>query len=106
MKRVMLKDIKLGEVNKVAGFVENIRNKKWMCFIVLRDVSGKLQLTIEKETGARGLRALMEKILVPVMYSAPSDPTVDVIKITADVVDGKSEPIIARKTIKDETQAS
>ncbi|HRF71069.1 MAG TPA: aspartate--tRNA(Asn) ligase [Candidatus Pelethenecus sp.] len=49
MKRVMLKDIKLGEVNKVAGFVENIRNKKAMCFIVLRDISGKLQLTIEKE---------------------------------------------------------
>ncbi len=44
----MIKDIKLGEVNKVAGFVENIRNKKWMCFIVLRDISGKLQLTIEK----------------------------------------------------------
>ena len=49
MKRLMLKDIKLGEVNKVAGFVENIRNKKAMCFIVLRDISGKLQLTIEKE---------------------------------------------------------
>ncbi|MDE6407534.1 MAG: aspartate--tRNA(Asn) ligase [Anaeroplasmataceae bacterium] len=49
MKRVMLKDIKLGQVNKIAGFVENIRNKKAMCFIVLRDVSGKLQLTIEKE---------------------------------------------------------
>ena len=48
MKRVMLKDIKLGEVNHVAGFVESIRNKKAMCFIVLRDVSGKLQLTIEK----------------------------------------------------------
>jgi hypothetical protein len=40
------------------------------------------------------------------MYSAPSDPTVDVIKITADVVDGKSEPIIARKSVKDENQAS
>lgn len=49
MKRVMLKDIKLGQVNKIAGFVENIRNKKAMCFIVLRDASGKLQLTIEKE---------------------------------------------------------
>jgi aspartyl-tRNA synthetase len=48
MKRLMIKDIKLGEVNHVAGFVENIRNKKTMCFIVLRDVSGKLQLTIEK----------------------------------------------------------
>ena len=49
MKRVMIKDIKLGEVNHVAGFVENIRNKKYMCFIVLKDTSGKLQLTIEKE---------------------------------------------------------
>ncbi len=45
----MLKDIQLGQVNKVAGFVENIRNKKAMCFIVLKDISGKLQLTIEKE---------------------------------------------------------
>lgn len=49
MKRVLLKDIKLGEVNKIAGFVENIRNKKAMCFIVVKDISGKLQLTIEKE---------------------------------------------------------
>ncbi len=48
MKRVLIKDIKLGEVNHVAGFVETIRNKKAMCFIVLRDISGKLQLTIEK----------------------------------------------------------
>ncbi len=48
MKRVNIKNIKLGEVNHVAGFVENIRNKKSMCFIVLKDISGKLQLTIEK----------------------------------------------------------
>ncbi len=48
MKRVLIKDIKLGEVNHVAGFVETIRNKKAMCFIVLRDISGKLQLTVEK----------------------------------------------------------
>ena len=46
--RKMIKDINLGEVNKVAGFVENIRNKKSMCFIVLRDISGKLQITVEK----------------------------------------------------------
>ena len=44
MKRVNIKNINLGEVNKVAGYVENIRNKKYMCFIVLRDVTGKLQL--------------------------------------------------------------
>lgn len=49
MKRVMIKDLNLENVNKVSGFVESIRNKKAMCFIVLRDISGKLQLTIEKE---------------------------------------------------------
>ena len=48
MIRTKIKDIKLGSVNRVAGFVENIRNKKTMCFIVLRDISGKLQITIEK----------------------------------------------------------
>ena len=47
--RVNIKDIKLDQVNHVAGFVENIRNKKSMCFIVLRDISSKLQITIEKE---------------------------------------------------------
>ena len=45
----MIKNLKLGEVNEISGFVENIRNKKSMCFIVLRDISGKLQVTIEKE---------------------------------------------------------
>ena len=49
MKRVFIRDINLGEVNHIAGYVENIRNKKWMCFIVLRDVTGKIQVTIEKE---------------------------------------------------------
>ena len=48
MKRVQIKDLKLKEVNRLAGFVENIRNKKSMCFIVLKDVSGRLQITIEK----------------------------------------------------------
>lgn len=55
------------------------------------------ELTIEKETGARGLRAIMEKTLMPIMYSAPSDSTIDVIKITADVVDGKAEPKYVKK---------
>ena len=59
------------------------------------------ELTIEKETGARGLRALMEKILVPVMYTVPSDDTVAVVKINADVVDGKAEPVLERLNTKE-----
>lgn len=49
--RVYLKDIKnhVDDMVKVQGFVENIRNSKAMAFIVLKDITGKVQITIEKE---------------------------------------------------------
>ena len=37
------------EVVEVSGFVDNIRNLQYVIFIVLRDRSGKIQITIEKE---------------------------------------------------------
>ena len=49
MERTYIKDIKVVEINKVRGFIENIRDKKTMAFIVIRDITGKLQVTIEKE---------------------------------------------------------
>ncbi len=55
------------------------------------------ELTIERETGARGLRSIMESILIPIMYSVPSDSTIEAVKITADTVDGKSEPVYVKK---------
>ena len=49
---------------------------------------------IERETGARGLRSVMEEILGDLMYTAPSDPTIESITITADFVNGKGSPMI------------
>ena len=49
MERSLIANLKIGEVNKVQGFVENIRNKRTMAFLVLRDYSGRIQLTVEKE---------------------------------------------------------
>ena len=49
MERSYISEIKLNERNKVQGFIENIRNKKTMAFIVVKDTTGKLQVTIEKE---------------------------------------------------------
>lgn len=69
MKRVNIKNIKLSEVNHVAGFVENIRNKKSMCFIVLKDVSGKLQLTIEKAKHPE-LEETLNKITIDTVIEA------------------------------------
>ena len=48
MKRTYIKDVVPG-VCRVQGFVENFRNKKNMAFIVVKDVTGKLQVTIVKE---------------------------------------------------------
>ncbi len=48
MERTYIKDITPG-VHKVQGFVENFRNKKTMAFIVVKDITGKLQVTVEKE---------------------------------------------------------
>lgn len=55
------------------------------------------QLTIERDTGARGLRSIFEQVLLPVMYTAPSDPTVETVRITAEAVDGTAEPIILKR---------
>ena len=47
---------------------------------------------IERNIGARGLRAVMEGLLTQIMYDIPSDKTVVKAVITKDCVEGKSEP--------------
>ena len=59
------------------------------------------ELTIERETGARGLRSIMESVLNPIMYQVPSDDTIEVVKISADVVEGTGEPVFVKKTKTD-----
>ena len=50
MKRLCVKDLKekLGEEIEFQGFVDTIRDKKWVQFVVIRDNTGKVQMTIEK----------------------------------------------------------
>ncbi|MCL2508282.1 MAG: ATP-dependent Clp protease ATP-binding subunit ClpX [Oscillospiraceae bacterium] len=52
--------------------------------------------TLEKKTGARGLRSIMENVLIPVMYDVPSDSTVERVNITADCVREGVSPVIER----------
>ncbi len=47
MNRTYIKDVKPGKV-KIQGFIENLRNKKSMAFLVIRDLTGKIQVTVEK----------------------------------------------------------
>ena len=48
MNRTYIKDITPG-TRRISGFVENFRNKKSMAFIVVRDITGKMQVTVIKE---------------------------------------------------------
>ena len=53
-------------------------------------------LTIERKTGARGLRSIIEGVLQPLMFSSPSDSSITEITITADTVEN-GEAVITRK---------
>ena len=56
----------------------------------LRAVAKK---TIERKSGARGLRSVMEEILIPIMYQVPSDPTIIKVTITPETVAG-GKPVL------------
>ena len=57
--------------------------------------------TLARKTGARGLRAIMENVMMDTMYHVPSDETIKTCLITKDVVLGKEGPIYNdRKTDK------
>ncbi|WP_442852342.1 ATP-dependent Clp protease ATP-binding subunit ClpX [Butyrivibrio sp. FCS006] len=53
-------------------------------------------MAYERETGARGLRSIMEKSMMDVMYEIPSDDTISECVITEPCVDGTSQPLIVR----------
>ena len=61
---------------------------------------GALEAVAEKalklNTGARGLRSVMEGIMTNVMFQTPSDDSIHAVVITPDVVEGKAEPSVIR----------
>lgn len=52
--------------------------------------------TLEKKTGARGLRGIMEGVLMPIMYDTPSEHTIAKVIITRECVVDGAEPEIIR----------
>jgi ATP-dependent Clp protease ATP-binding subunit ClpX len=48
----------------------------------------------ERKTGARGLRSIMEGVLLETMYKIPSEENVSKVVIDAAVISGESEPLL------------
>ena len=63
MERTLIANVVCGENNKIQGFVENLRNKRTMACLVIRDHSGRLQVTIEKEKHP-DLAAIVDQLTV------------------------------------------
>lgn len=63
MNRTYIADITPGASYRISGFVENLRNKRTMAFLVIRDITGKLQVTLEKEKYPE-LAALVDQLTI------------------------------------------
>lgn len=51
-------------------------------------------LAFERKTGARGLRSVMEDVMMDVMYEIPSDDNISECVITKEAVEGKEQPLV------------
>ena len=58
------------------------------------------QRAIDRKTGARGLRSIMEETLTGLMFDIPSDETVEAVVIGEDCVKGTGKPKIERNPLK------
>ena len=50
-------------------------------------------------TGARGLRSILEGVMLDIMYKIPSDPTIKKVIVNGDTVLNKYQPDVVRKEI-------
>ena len=56
--------------------------------------------TVTRKTGARGLRAIMEKIMMDTMYEIPSDDSITNCMITKEVVNGTGKPVTTNNEMR------
>ena len=79
MKRNLIANIKIDEQNKIQGFVENIRDKSKFAFLVISDVTGKVQVFVDKMANpdlADAVSKLTLQSVVTIEGKAVSNPGV------------------------------
>ena len=85
---------------------KNAMTKQYQALLDYDDVALKFEpealaaiadKAISMEIGARGLRSVMEKIMTDIMYSVPSDPTIERVVITAACAAGEEPPRVTHR---------
>ena len=65
-----------------------------MCNLFKLEALEKIaDISLARKTGARGLRAIMENVMMDTMYHVPSDESIKTCLITKDAVLGKPKPV-------------
>lgn len=95
---VTLDDLDKDALVKILTEPKNALTKQYAKLLQMDDVklefddaalNAVAEKAIERKTGARGLRAIMEETMSDIMYEAPSDPALKKCVITKSMVDGK-----------------
>ena len=65
-------------------------------------------MAVERKTGARGLRSIMESVMMDMMYEIPSDSSIGICTVTKEAVEGTAEPDVVYRdvTVPKKTPAS
>ena len=63
-------------------------------------ISAIAEKAVQRKTGARGLRSIMEDLMTDIMYDIPSDEAISDVEITKAVVDEGAKPEITKDEMK------
>ena len=103
-----LQDLKKEDLVRILVEPKNALTKQYKQLLAMDNVELEIrddaldaiaQKAIDKQIGARGLRAVMEQIMTDIMFSIPSDLSIHKVIITADCVNG-GKPEILRDQAK------
>ena len=98
-----LEELEINALIKVLTEPKNSVLKQFQALFEMEDVELEFkdealtaiaELSIKRKTGARGLRTILEKVLLNIMYEIPSLENVEKVIVNTKVVRDQSEPLI------------
>ena len=101
-----LQDLKKEDLVRILKEPKNALTKQYEALLAMDNVALEItadaletvaEKAIEREIGARGLRAVMEQAMIKVMYVIPSDLSIKKVVIDADCIDGAAPKLIRDK---------
>ena len=101
-----LRDLKKEDLVRILSEPKNALVKQYEALLAMDNVELEIQpqaleavaeKAIERQIGARGLRAVMEEVMIGVMYLIPSDLSIKKVVITADCIRGDKPKILRDK---------